>query len=144
MRGRGGFTLAEMTIVLAVTSVLVPTVHAFSLQVGDAAAVSRWHLEAARGLRDLAEDLRLDARAGEPVAGPEVGFRLPGCDVRYRVTAEATLVREAGRACGGSRGVARSIERVRGVEGGVEVVFARPLRPGRVERATAFVPVEGR
>ena len=140
---RRGFTLVELATCLAVASILVPIIWTFSAHVIDQTTLGRWQLEAADGVRTIAEELRLDARAGE-AAGDEVGFGAGDCEVRYRVTEGALLVREAPARCGGSRGLSRFVESMTWSPGGVDVTFVRTLRPNRVHRTTVFIPVEGR
>jgi hypothetical protein len=133
----------ELAIVLSVGVILVPLIWTFSASVTDQTTLGRWQLEAAEGVRTIAEELRLDARAGEPTADG-VGFQVQGCEVRYRVLEGARLVRHAPADCGGSRGLSRFVESVGWSPGGVDVTFARTLRPHRIHRTTVFIPVEGR
>lgn len=137
---RRGFTLMEMAIVLSVAALTIPVVWNLSAQASDAAALGRWQLEAADGIRTLAEELALDARSGAPTAD-EVGFTAPDCPVRYRVIEGDLLVREAPESCGGSRGLAAFVESIAWSPGGVDVTFAFRLRPHRVQRTTVFIPV---
>lgn len=136
-----GFTAVELAIVLSVAAVLVPVVYGFVAHTEDQTQLGHWHLDSAVGLRTAAEELGLDARRGEALDGDEVGFQVGGCAVRYRVNDASSLVRDAPEACGGPRGLATSVESVAWGRGGVELVFARTLRPGRVHRTTAFIPV---
>ncbi len=135
-----GFTLFELVIVLTIGALLVPIIWAFGTRVQDETALGRWQLEVANGVRTIAEELGDDARAGEP-AGDAVGFLSDGCAVSYRVAEGDLLLREG---CGEPRGLSRFVESIAWSEGGVDVTFARVLRPRRVHRTTVFIPVEGR
>jgi prepilin-type N-terminal cleavage/methylation domain-containing protein len=141
---RRGFTLVELAIVLAIAALIMPICYALIANVQDQSALAWWQMETADGVRSLAEELRLDARRGVSVDGDEVGFVVDGCDVRYRVTDAAALVRDAGEGCGAPRGLAAYVESIAWSEGGVDVTFARRIRPKRTHRTTIFIPVQGR
>lgn len=136
-----GFTAVELALCLTIAAVLVPLVYMFGARLEDNAAVAEWQLDVAESARTVAEELRLDARRGLPT-GDTVGFLSGACLVRYEVT-DSALVRAAGEACGGSRGLAGTVESIAWVAGGVEVVFARVLRPDRAVRQAVYFPVEG-
>lgn len=140
---RRSFTMLELAIVLAVAAIVVPIIWTLAAHITDQTTLGRWQLEAADGVRTVAEELGLDARAGEPT-GNDVGFRVGDCDVRYQVAEGSLLLREAPEECGGSRGLSRFVESVAWSPGGVDVTFARILRPHRVHRTTVFIPVVGR
>ena len=141
---RRGFTLIELMIVLACAAVIAPLVYSFSASVLDQFTLARWHMQATMGVRAVSEDLQLDARLGQAAAGDAVAFASKGCDVRYVVTDDATLVRAAAESCGGTRGLARHVESFLWVDGGIELRFARTLRPDRTRRTTVFLPVRAR
>lgn len=138
------FTAVELAICLSLAAAIVPIVYTFASHVEDQSALGHWRLDAADGVRTLSEELALDARRGTPLEGPDVGFVVDGCEVRYRVTEGSALVRDPGVPCGGPRGLARYVESLTWSTGGVDVVFARRMRAARVHRITVFVPVEGR
>lgn len=137
-----GFTAVELAIVLSVAVFLVPIVYGFVAHTEDQAVLGHWYLEAADGLRTVAEEVASDARHGVPLGGEEVGFTVGACEVRYRITDESNLVRDTSEACGGSRGLATFVESVSWAPGGLELVFARRMRRERIHRTTAFVPVQ--
>ena len=139
---RRGFTLIELAVVLSVAAILVPLVWILGTQVVDQVTLGRWQLDAAEGVRTVAEELRVDAREGTPTA-EQVGFRVGTCDVRYVVTGASALVRQATADCGGSRGLSRRVESIAWSPGGVDITFARTIRPRRVHRTTVFIPVAG-
>jgi len=135
-----GFTAVELAICLTIATVLVPLIYVFAANLEDQAAVAEWQLDVAASARTVAEELRLDARSGVPT-GDTVGFLSSACLVRYEVEGGA-LVRDA--TCGGRRGLASTVESIAWTSGGVQIGFARVLRPGRVVRQAIFFPVEGR
>ncbi len=139
---RRGFTVTEMAICLSVLVVLVPVVYALATGLEEAHDVARWHMRCADELRTVAEELGHDARASLPVASAGVAFEVPGCQVRYRISEERVLLREAGEACGGTRALARDVASLRRQAGGVELVFARRARPSLEHRSTVFIPLE--
>ncbi|MCP4872969.1 MAG: type II secretion system protein [Proteobacteria bacterium] len=139
-----GFTLLELAIVLTIGTILVPLLFSFGLYMQEQRVLAEFELDVADAIPTLAEELRTDARAGTPSTADGVGFSRPGCEVRYFVTEEAALVREAAGGCASSRGLSRRAESIAWTPGGVEVVLARVVRPERVERRTLFIPVEGR
>lgn len=136
---RHGFSMVELATVLSISAVLVPIVYRLALGFEDRHALATWHLETATDVRTIAEELRLDARRGDPDEG--VAWVVEGCVARYRVTDERVLLRETEEACGGTRGLARNVEMVRRVPGGVEVGFVRALRPEQAHRTTVLIPV---
>jgi len=139
---RRGFTLFELSICLSVLALLSPVVYALLRGHEDRAAIARWRLECADGARAAAEELRLDARRGRALReGDAVGFAWAGCEVSYAVNAEGALLREASPACGGARALARRVESIAWAPGGVELTFARALRPAITHRDVVFLPV---
>ncbi len=143
MRARG-FTSIELAIIVTIAAIMVPIILSFSASLEDQSVLGNWQLESAESVRTLSEELRLDARRGVAVDGADVAFSLDGCDVRYVVSDGSVVIREAPATCDGPRGLARFVEALAWTPGGVDVVFARVLRPGRVHRVTVFIPVEGR
>jgi len=136
-----GFTLVELSVNLTVAAVILPLIYALARGVEDRVTIGLWHLETADGVQTVAESLRADARTGRLAPGEEPRFLRDGCAVVYRVDEEQVLLREG---CGTTEGMARFVASVARVEGGVELHFARPLRPGHIERSVVFVPVEER
>lgn len=136
-----GFTAVELAMVLTIATILVPLVYTFGAKLEDQATHAEWQLDVADSARTVAEELALDARLGAPT--PEVGFDRGACQVRYAV-AGAALVRQASADCGGTRGLAATVEAIAWTPGGVDVTFARVLRADRVARTTLFIPVDGR
>jgi prepilin-type N-terminal cleavage/methylation domain-containing protein len=106
---RRGFTMLELAIVVTLMGILVPLIFMF-FRIG-AADYSRAQatLDAARELRELGEELRLDGRNGR-LAATGVAFEGEGAcfPVTYRLQG-AALVREAPAACGGARGLVRNV-----------------------------------
>jgi len=109
--------------------------------VQDNHALGLWHLQTADELRSLTEELRLDAQSGAALEGEEVAWSRGDCTVRYRVDPRRVLRREAPEACGGSRGLATNVDQLRRVVGGVEIEFARRLRPTNEQHTTVFIPL---
>jgi prepilin-type N-terminal cleavage/methylation domain-containing protein len=136
----GGFTLIELMIVLSCAAIMVPAVYRLARHAEDQSELGHWQLDVAEGIRTIAEELAADARRGPPI-DEGVGFTFGVCDPRYAVH-DAVLVRSSG--CREDRGLSRFVESIAWTHGGVEVVFARRLRPRRVRRTTVFIPVEGR
>lgn len=132
---RRGFTLVEFAIVLAVLAVLIPLAWAAVDRSEEDRAAALLALSRADSVRTLAETLDLDARAGRSVA--PLHFALPGCEVVYRTEGDA-LLREG---CGTSQVLARGVEAVLPVDGGLELTFVHTMRPGVVDRASFFLPV---
>ena len=142
MSARQAFTLVEVSAVLTCLVLLMPIVYHFATLLEEQHALALWHLETAEQVRDLSEELRLDARRGGAFEPQAVTWTRGECVVQYRWTAERTVTREASAACGGPRVLARDVERWEAVPGGVEVVFARWTRPDRVTRTRLVLPVE--
>ncbi len=144
LRSYSGFTLIELVIVLTISTIVVPIVFAFGRHLQDQTTLGHWHLETADAIRTVAEELRADARAGEPapISGDAVAFTDgDGCTATYRVAADdAALIRSS--TCEPDRGLSRFVESIAWSAGGVDVVFARAVRPARTHRATIFIPVE--
>ena len=106
---RRGFTMVELAVVVTLLTVLVPLIFMlFNLGAADFQKANAT-LDAADQLRDLSEELRLDARNGQLAA---TGLTFEGAGecfpVTYRVVASA-LVREAPAACGGARALVRNV-----------------------------------
>lgn len=139
---RRGFTLVELAFCLTVAAILVPLLYALARGMEDRASIGLWHLETADGVRSFADALRDDAQGGVIADGAGFEFLKGECTFRYRVDGRSVLVRETDAGCGGSQAIARSVDSVNRVPGGVEVVFARALRPGRAERSVIFLPLE--
>lgn len=140
---RHGFTATELAIVIACMTVVLPICLHLGLQVQRQHELALWHLATADAMRDLSEDLRLDARRGGTALTDAVGWDDATCPVRYRRDATGDVVRETPATCGGTRTVARGVESFTAVPGGVEVVFARSERPDRTHRTTMFLPFSG-
>ncbi len=138
-----GFTALELSIVLSIGVVLIPIIHSFGLHTEDQWTLGSWYLDAADGVRTVAEELALDAARGVP-STDGVGFQIGECAVRYVVNDESKLIRQASEACGGVRGLSAFVESVSWSPGGLDIVFARRLREDRVHRRAVFLPVEGR
>jgi len=143
MTDRRGFTMFELAIVLTIGVILVPLVWAWLVQEEDQARLAAWELEIARALPTVSEELMADARLGVAMDGPSVAFRRAACEVTYEVQG-GSLIRTAGEACGGTRALATRVESFAPVRDGVELTFARPLRPARTARRTVFLPWAGR
>ena len=137
------FTLIEMAICLTILSILVPIVYAALRGHMDHAAIAQWRLECADAARAVAEELRLDARQGAPRRGAEVVAFGGDCGGTYTVNADGALVREAPAGCGPPRALARRVTSIAWAPGGVEVAFARTLRPSVTHRDAVFIPVLG-
>lgn len=103
---RRGFTMVELAIVLTLLAILVPLI--FMLFNRGAADFQKANatLEAAEQLRDLSEELRLDARNGT-LAPTGVAFE-GTCSVTYRLI-DSSVVREASASCGGTRALVRHV-----------------------------------
>ena len=129
--------MIELAIVLSILTLFAPVVYGAVRGWEEQHDLATWHLRSAGELADIAEELRLDARLGEPVAG-DVAFSRADCVARY-VVRERTLVREG---CGATRGIARDVEAVAWARGGVEVALARRLRPDREVRVVTLIPTE--
>ena len=136
---RRAFSLVELVIVLSVLAVVVPLVWRRMSEGEDQRALAFDHLETADEVRTVAEQVGLDGRAGERLVSSPLAFRIEGCEVSYLV--EDSVLRRDGPACGGSRALARGVESLTRVPGGVDVVFALALRPDRVDLQTVFIPV---
>lgn len=106
---RRGFTMVELAIVVTLMAILVPLV--FMLFNRGAADFQKANatLEAAEQLRDLSEELRLDARNGA-LAPTGVAFESAGAcsPVTYRLV-DASVVREAPAGCNGTRALVRHV-----------------------------------
>lgn len=105
---RRGFTMVELAIVLTLMAILVPLI--FMLFNRGAADFQKANatLEAAEQLRDLSEELRLDARNGTLTA-TDVVFEGGACSpVTYRLV-DSSVVREASASCGGTRALVRHV-----------------------------------
>lgn len=138
-----GFSAIELSVVLSVAAIMIPIVYQFAGHIEDQSRLGHWLVESADGVRAISEELRLDATRGLAAEDSEVAFVVGECHVRYVVNDEAVLVRQATDACGGARGLATAVEQFSWSPGGVEIVFVRPLRPGRAHRTSVFIPVEG-
>ena len=141
MRQRG-FTLIELVIIVTIAAVLVPIIYSFAWHAERQVILSQWNLEVADAVRSVAEELRLDARAGRLLDGEELRFERDDCTVAYAIR-EHSLIRQGGPRCGGDRGLARSASSLLRVPGGVDLTFERALRPDQVHRTTVFIPVGG-
>jgi len=139
-----GFTLLELVIVLSLGVILVPIMYSFGSYMDEQRALATFHLDVADGTRTIAEELRADARTSKVMAGEGIGFLRGHCEIRYVVNEDSVLVRRAADACGGARGLSHRVESIVGSRGGVDVTFARAMRPDRAVRTTIFIPVEGR
>ncbi len=136
-----GFTMVELAIVVSIAAILLPLVYSFAWHLESQRALVQWNLEVADATRSLNEELRLDRRAGGLVAGPALRFDRPTCPAEYLLV-DQTLVRRADAACAGDRGLARNVGSFERVDGGVELIFVRALRPEQVHRTTIFLPLE--
>lgn len=124
MRRARGFTMVELAIVVSIIGLVVPAafllVRSFAVQQQRAL----FHLEVADATRSISEELRADLRTGALADGD--GLQLTGkgeCfPVTYRVS-EGVLVREAPVACGGSRAIARGVQRLTRTRAGLAVQF---------------------
>ena len=106
---RRGFTMVELAVVFTLLVVLVPLIFVFfRIGAGDFQKANAT-LEVAEQVRDLSEELRLDARNGQlPATG--LGFEGTGAcsPVSYRLVG-SSVVREAPQACGGTRALVRNV-----------------------------------
>ena len=133
-----GFTLLELSIVMAITALMLPLVWQFgrSLEADHRDALAQ--AVAAREMRALSEELRSDLRTLH-LEG-EGGLRLsgPGCpQVEYLLAGEV-VERRAGVACGGTRAVAAPVRLLLRSGSRLEVLFAH--HSGRdVEASTRFL-----
>lgn len=142
MRSRPGFTLTELAIVLSLLGLLVPLVWRFALGLEDQRSIALWHLATADAVRTLSEELALLDRGSRRLA-PDLAWDRQGCTLRLEHDPGAgAIVRNTSPECGGSQVLARGVETLLVVPGGVEVTFLLPLRPNRAERSTLFLPLE--
>lgn len=122
---RRGFTMVELAIVVSLLAILVPLI--FMLFRIGAADFERANatLDAANHLRDLSEELRLDARNGS-LAESGVTFEGAGAcfPVSYRLVGRS-VVREAPQACGGVRALVRDVTELTRRNGLLTVRIAR-------------------
>ncbi len=126
MRSRG-FTAVELLIVISIAAILLPIVYSIAARYEDEVAVARFQLDVADAVRTVSEELRTDARGDG------------ACDPKYVVRGRA-LVRTS--TCGPDRALARWVHALEPTPGGVNLVFARPLRPHHERRVSVFIPVE--
>lgn len=105
---RRGFTMVELAVVVTLLTILVPLLFmlfnrgALDFQKANAT------LEAAEQLRDLSEELRLDARNGT-LSGADVAFEGGACaPITYRLV-DTSVVRQAPASCGGTRALVRHV-----------------------------------
>lgn len=106
---RRGFTMVELAIVVTLLTILVPLIFMlFHLGAADFQKANAT-LDAADQVRDLSEELRLDARNGQLAATGLVFEGAGACSpVTYRLVA-TSVVREAPVACGGTRALVRNV-----------------------------------
>ncbi len=106
---RRGFTMAELAVVFTLLVVLVPLIFMF-FRIGAADfQKANATLEVAEQVRDLSEELRLDARNGQLAATGLAFEGTAGCSpVSYRLVG-SSVVREAPAACGGTRALVRDV-----------------------------------
>jgi prepilin-type N-terminal cleavage/methylation domain-containing protein len=140
---RSGFSLVELTVVLSILAIVVPLMWKMAARIEDQRALALDHLESAEEAQTVSEQLALDLRLGSRITGETLAFRRSECEVRYRVGTEGVLIREAPAPCGGDLALARGVEVLRSVPGGVELVLALRLRADWVERTVLFFPVPG-
>lgn len=138
---RRGFTLLELAIVLTIGTILIPLLWQFGAYMQAQQELATFELDVAEAIPTLAEELRADGRSLSAGDGGGVAFARDGCTVAYEVNAEAVLVRRGAGTCPSERGLSRRVESIAWTEGGVDVVFARALRPHRVQRIPIFLPV---
>ncbi|MBL8935205.1 MAG: type II secretion system protein [Archangium sp.] len=105
---RRGFTMVELAIVLTLLAILVPLIFLFFNRGAADFQKANATLEAAEQLRDLSEELRLDARQGA-LSAAGLTFEGAACGpVSYRLL-DTSVVREAPASCGGTRALVRHV-----------------------------------
>jgi prepilin-type N-terminal cleavage/methylation domain-containing protein len=129
---RRGFTLIEMAIVISILALLVPAIYVFHRDFEAQEQTALLSAEAARGMRSVSEELRRDLRTLR--WSPDNAMVLLGTEgtacrlVRYEVTEDGVLLRNAGSECGGPRPVARGVSAIGREGAAVEVTFSRRVR----------------
>jgi len=106
---RRGFTMVELAIVVTLLTILVPLIYMlFRLGAADFQKANAT-LDAADQVRDLSEELRLDARNGQ-LAATGLTFEGAGAcsPITYRLVG-TSVVRDAPAACGGARALVRHV-----------------------------------
>lgn len=136
---RRGFTLIELSVVLAVTALAVPLALMFHRQYEAAQLTALAQVEAAEGMRALSEELRRDLRVLQWSDEKSLSLVSTGAckDITYELTPEHVLIRKAGAGCGPARPVARDVRSIARDGQGLVVTFARRVR-GPDEVATTF------
>jgi prepilin-type N-terminal cleavage/methylation domain-containing protein len=133
---RRGFTLVELMVVLGILAVFMPVAWTVLARNEDDRAVAAFHLRAAAVSRTVSEQMAVDQRSGERVAGAPA-WTIGACEVRYSVDG-GVLLREG--CAGAAVALAERVERFEATAGGWELTLALPLRPERIERVTLFFP----
>jgi hypothetical protein len=138
MKARG-FTMVELSAVLACATVLLPVLWTFWWEHERAVRAVDWELQLAEAAPRISEAMAEDRRLGPALPGGEVGWAGGTCSVSW-VVEEGALVRRPTAGCGPSLAYAHGIEAIRWVEGGVDVDFVLRQAPGRAERRSLWFP----
>lgn len=139
---RRGFTLVELSVVMAVAAIVIPAgwMLVRSQESAHHSALAR--ASAAREMRSISEEIRRDLRSMQPAQGDGLVLRGACGSVTYTLD-DGTLVRSGDEACGARRPVATHVAAIERQGNTVTIAFEHRVGRPQPERAsfTLALPV---